>query len=102
MIANCAFLAAMMLVLVLFVVAGELQFLAPYKRLILGTYLWTIVGALVLLFLNLFGVFYTIGRTLFLKETGRKLAPANLPEGVAARIRLTLRIRPAALRGRLL
>ena len=74
MIANCAFLAAMMLLLVLFVVAGELQFLAPYKRLILGTYLWTIVGALVLLFLNLFGVFYTIGRTLFLKETGRKLA----------------------------
>jgi hypothetical protein len=74
MIANCAFLAAMTLLLLLFVVMGELEFLAPYKRLIFGQYLWTMLGALVLLFLNLFGCFYLAGQALFLKETGRKLA----------------------------
>jgi len=74
MIANCAFLAAMTLLLLLFVVMGELEFLAPYKRLIFGQYLWTLLGALVLLFLNLFGCFYLASKALFLKETGRKLA----------------------------
>jgi len=74
MIANSAFLAAMILLLVLFVVLGELEFLAPYKRLIFGQYLWTIVGAIVLLYLNLFACFYLAGRALFLKDTGRKLA----------------------------
>ena len=74
MIANSAFLAGMTLLVVLLIVFGQLEFLAPYKRLIAAQYLWTIVGALVLLFLNLFGIFYLISRTLFLKETGRKLA----------------------------
>jgi hypothetical protein len=73
-IANSAFLAAMMLLLIVFVVFGQLEFLAPYKRLIFGQYLWTIIGALVLLFLNLFACFYLAGRALFLKDTGRKLA----------------------------
>ena len=74
MIANSAFLAAMILLLVLFVVMGQLEFLARYRHLIFGRYLWVIVGALVLLFVNLFGVFYLAARGLFLKETGRKLA----------------------------
>ena len=74
MIANCAFLAAMTLLLVLFMVLGELEFLAPYKRLIFGQYLWPVLGAAVLLFLNLFALFYLTARTLFLKDTGRKLA----------------------------
>ena len=74
MIANSAFLAAMILLLVLFVVLGDLEFLAPYKRLIFGQYLWTIVGAIVLLYLNLFACFYLASRALFLKDTGRKLA----------------------------
>lgn len=74
MIANSAFLAAMLLLLVVFVVFGQLEFLAPYKTLILGSYLWTVVGALVVLFLNLFSAIYLIGRVLFLKDTGRKLA----------------------------
>lgn len=74
MIANSAFLAAMILLLVLFFVLGELQFLAVYKRLIFGEYLWTIVGAIVLLYLNLFACFYLAGKALFLKDTGRKLA----------------------------
>ena len=73
MIANSAILAAMTLLVAMFVVVGQVEFLAPYKRLI-ATHLGTIVGALVLLFLNLFGVFYLLSRALFLKETGRKLA----------------------------
>jgi hypothetical protein len=68
MIANCAFLAAMTLLLLLFVVMGELEFLAPYKRLIFGQYLWTMLGALLLLFLNLFGCFYLAGKALFLRR----------------------------------
>jgi hypothetical protein len=74
MIANAAFLAAMVLLLLAFSVLGPLEFLAPYKRLIVAQYFWTIVGAFVIVFLNLFALFYLIGRALFLKDTGRKLA----------------------------
>jgi hypothetical protein len=74
MIANAAFLAAMVLLLLAFFVIGRLEFLAPYKHLILAQYLWVILGALVTVFLNLFALFYLMGRGLFLKETGRKLA----------------------------
>jgi hypothetical protein len=74
MIANSAFLAAMVVLLLLFWIMGQLQFLAPYKHAILPRYLWIIVGSVVVVFLNLFAVFYTATRRLFLKETGRKLA----------------------------
>jgi hypothetical protein len=74
MIANAAFLAAMVLLLLAFSVLGPLEFLAPYKRLIAAQYLWIILGALIIVFLNLFALFYLVARGLFLKETGRKLA----------------------------
>jgi hypothetical protein len=74
MMANSAFLAAMVVLLLLFWVMGQLEFLAPYKHAILPRYLWVIVGSLVVLFLNLFALFYTAARRLLLKETGRKLA----------------------------
>jgi presenilin-like A22 family membrane protease len=74
MIANAAFLAAMVLLLLAFSLLGPLQFLAPYKRLILADYGLVILSALVVVFLNLFALFYLITRGLFLKETGRKLA----------------------------
>ena len=74
MIANSAFLAAMVLVLILFVLMDQLSFLAPYKRLIFAQYLWVIVWVLVATFVNLFALFYTMTRRLFLKDTGRKLA----------------------------
>ena len=74
MIANAAFLAAMVLLLLAFVVMGEVTFLAPYKHLILGQYLWPILGFATLVFMNLFALFYLTGRALFLKDTGRKLA----------------------------
>jgi hypothetical protein len=74
MIANSAFLAAMVLMLVSFFVAGQLSFLAPYKHLIVGQYGSVILAALVIAFINLFAVFYLLTRALFLKDTGRKLA----------------------------
>ena len=74
MIANSAFLAAMVVMLTAFFVAGELSFLAPYKALILDRYLSVILGALAIAFVNLFALFYLTARGLFLKETGRKLA----------------------------
>ncbi len=74
MIANAAFLAAMVLLLLAFSLLGPLEFLAPYKRLIVTQYVWVIVGSLIIVFLNLFALFYLIARALFLKDTGRKLA----------------------------
>jgi hypothetical protein len=74
MIANSAFLAAMVLVLILFVLMDQLSFLAPYRHLILARYLWVVVSLLVLVFVTLFALFYSVTRRLFLKDTGRKLA----------------------------
>jgi hypothetical protein len=74
MIANSAFLAAMVLMLLTFMFLGEVEFLAPYKRVILHRHLWVIVGSAVVVFVNLFALFYLTSRSLFLKDTGRKLA----------------------------
>ena len=74
MIANSALLAAIVLVVLCFVLLEQLPFLIPYRRIILANYLWVIIGALVVVFLNLFALFYAISRALFLKDTGRKLA----------------------------
>ena len=74
MIANSAFLAAMVMLLVAFWLAGQLDFLAPYKRVIFIHHLGFMVLAAVVVFVNLFALVYTITRSLFLKDTGRKLA----------------------------
>ena len=74
MIANSAFLAAMILLLLAFTVLGQVEFLAPYKHVILVQHLWVVIGALGVMFLNLFAVCYLVGRELFLKDAGRKLA----------------------------
>jgi hypothetical protein len=74
MIANSAFLAAMLVVLLLFWLLGELQFLASYKHVLFPRYLWVVVGSVLVVFLNLFGLIYSLTRSLFMKDTGRKLA----------------------------
>jgi hypothetical protein len=74
MIANSAFLAAMVLVLLLFMLMDQLSFLVPYKRFIFSQYAWIIATAVLVTFVNLFGLFYALTRRLFLKDTGRKLA----------------------------
>jgi hypothetical protein len=73
-IANSAFLAAMIVLLLLFYVMGAVEFLAPYKHLIVPYYLWPIVSAIVIVFVHVFALSYLLARTLFLKDTGRKLA----------------------------
>ena len=83
MIANSAFLAAMIVLLLSFWVLGQLDFLAPYKHAVFGAHLWTIVGAVVLVFLNLFALIYAVTRWLFLKDTGRKLAHVDRQLGTA-------------------
>jgi hypothetical protein len=74
MIANSAFLAAMVLVLLTFVLIDQLAVLAPYRRFILRQYGWHLVGLLFVVFINLFALLYTVSRRLFLKDSGRKLA----------------------------
>jgi hypothetical protein len=74
MIANSAFLAGMILVVLLLSIGGDLQYLAPYKHAIFPKYLWVVAGAVGLVFINLFAFAYTVARALFLKDTGRKLA----------------------------
>ena len=74
MIANSAFLAAMVMLVLGFLLIEQLSFLSNSKALLLDRYLWAIVGGLAVVFLNLFSLCYLTGRQLFLKETGRKLA----------------------------
>jgi hypothetical protein len=73
MIANSAFLAALIVLLLVMSLLGELQYLVPYKR-VIAQYLPLIGGAVGLVFLNLFAMIYSLARLLFLKNTGRKLA----------------------------
>jgi len=73
MIANAAFLAVLTVFLVVGWLAGELRFLAPYRGGLFRLHGQFIAGAVVLLFLNLFAVFYRLARWLFLRDTGRKL-----------------------------
>jgi hypothetical protein len=73
MVANSAVLAAMVLILGVFWVAAETTFLAPYRRLLLqehGLYLGLF---LLVVYMNLFALCYSVARVLFLKDTGVKL-----------------------------
>jgi hypothetical protein len=74
MIANSAFLAALITLVLVLELMSQLTFLAPFKHLIFDQYLWYLVGALLVLFVNLFAAIYWIGRHIWLKDTGRKLA----------------------------
>jgi hypothetical protein len=73
MIANSAFLAALVLLLAIFWVGGETTFLAPYKRLLFTEYGVHLGVFLLVLFINLFAACYGLARVLFLKDTGVKL-----------------------------
>ena len=57
-----------------FLAMDQLAFLTPYRRALLDHYLWHIAGAAAVLFANLFALFYLLGRRIFLRDTGRKLA----------------------------
>ncbi len=73
MIANTAFLAALTVFLLAAWLAGELSFLAPYKAALFKLHGPVIIGVVLVVFVNLSAVYYTLARWLFLRETGRKL-----------------------------
>ena len=73
---NAFFVTTLLMMALIIVLLQELQFLAPFRALILGPYLAPIAGFAAALFLNVFAAVYLLGRMLFLKDTGRK--PAHL------------------------
>jgi hypothetical protein len=73
MIANSAFLAALLVLLAVFWVAGETTVLAPYRRVLFTEHGVTLAVFLVVLFFNLFAACYGFARLLFLRDTGVKL-----------------------------
>ena len=73
MIANAAFLAVLTVFLFVGWLAGEVSFLAPYKAVLFRSYGAYILGGVLLLFFNAFGLVYGLIRWLFLRDTGRKL-----------------------------
>ena len=74
MVANSACAAAVAMLILVFALADQLRFLAPYRALLIDRYLTVIAAVLGLAYLNLFAGFYLLTRRIFLKETGRKLA----------------------------
>ena len=73
MIANTAFLALLTVFLLVAWLAGELSFLVPYKAALFHQYGTVILGAVLVVFVNLSAVYYALARWLFLRDTGRKL-----------------------------
>ena len=73
MIASAALLAVLTEFLIVGWLAGELRFLAPHKAVLFQLHGAFMLGALLVLFLNLCAAFYGVGRWLFLRDTGRKL-----------------------------
>jgi hypothetical protein len=74
MIANCALIALVVLLVATVFLLEQLAFLRPYAWLILQHYSWTLALVTAVLFLNLFALVYMVARRLLLKDTGRKLA----------------------------
>jgi hypothetical protein len=73
MVTNSAVLAALLLILAVFWIAAETTYLAPYKRALFRDHAIDIAIVLLVLFVNLFALFYGFARLLFLKDTGVKL-----------------------------
>lgn len=74
MIKNAAFLAALIVFGLVLGLGSQLDVLAPYKHVIFPRYVGVVIAAVVILFFNVFAVVFLLARSLFLKDTGRKLA----------------------------
>lgn len=74
MIGESAFLASLVLLVLAFLALDQLAFLTPYRRAIFDRYLWHLAAVVAVLFINLFALFYLVGRRILLRDTGRKLA----------------------------
>lgn len=73
MVTNSAVLAALVLLSAVFWVGGETTFLAPYKRMLFHEHGIHIGLFLLVVFFNLFALFYGFARLVFLRDTGVKL-----------------------------
>lgn len=91
MIANAAFLAALVVFLLAAWLAGELTFLAPYKATLFQRHAEALGAGTLLLFLNLCALFYGISRWLFLRDAGRKLTHVDRQLGTADTVHEDLR-----------
>ena len=74
MIGNAFFVTTILLLALGLYLLGECRFLIPYRQLLFERYGQAITLFAAALFVNLFAAVYLIGRKLFLKDTGRKLA----------------------------
>ncbi len=73
MIQSALFVTAVIFLALGIVLMGECRFLIPYRALIIHEYGQTILIFTAALFLNVFAAVYLACRTIFLKDTGRKL-----------------------------
>lgn len=73
MISNALFLTVAILLAYGFWLLDALKFMAPYKAVLLHAYGRTILLAIGVLFLNVFGAALALNRKFLLKDTGRKL-----------------------------
>src|SRR5260370_26227270 len=73
MIANAVFVATLIFLALGFWLMHALHFLAPWRSLILHSYLKSIALYAALLFANIVGLTVWIERKFFLRDTGRKL-----------------------------
>jgi hypothetical protein len=73
MIGNAAFLAGLTVFLFVGWLASELTFLAPYKAGLFRLHGTFLVGAVLVLFVNLCAAYYGLLRWLLLGDAGRKL-----------------------------
>ena len=60
-----------------------MSFLAPYKATLFRRHGWFIGGATLVLFFNLYALYYSIARWLFLRDAGRKLLHLDRQLGTA-------------------
>ena len=74
MIANALLMTTVVFLALAFFLMDQCRFLIPYRSLLWAKYATHIALFAGVLFINLFAAFYAIGRKLFLKDTGRKLA----------------------------
>ena len=74
MVADTLLLTTVIMLGLAFFLMGECQFLIPYRHLILAKYGVSIALFAAAFFVNVFAALYALGRKIFLKDTGRKLA----------------------------
>jgi hypothetical protein len=74
MLVNAVFAAVLITFALALYILGELQFLVPYRRLLLHEYGWPVLAFTLVWLLNLTGALYLLLRGLTLARVGRKLA----------------------------